>query len=104
MIEIRKQHLLTISITEETLPYRLAFSKNYDTSVIQNYCTTMPVIDTRNFNSIYDSVSARLSIKEGKKGRKKEVCENFYCRSPKICIFSILESGKSTKFEKSEGI
>lgn len=41
---------------------------------LQNYCKIMPVVETRHYNGIYQSVSTKLLAKQGKKGAKNEVC------------------------------
>lgn len=54
----------------------LTISIKYDTNVKLNYCTIMPVVDTNNFNSIYNVVSKKLTTENGKKSGKKEVSSN----------------------------
>lgn len=51
----------------------LAYLLNNDGSVRQNYSKSMPIVDPKNYSGIYEAVSSRLTVKQGKKGNKNEV-------------------------------
>lgn len=75
MIKINKECFVSTFAPGDYSHCRIfdVLQRNNDTFVIQNYCLRMPVIDTKNFNSIYDSVSSRLSTSDERSTRKKEV-------------------------------
>lgn len=39
----------------------------------------MPIVDTSNYNSVYEAVSKKLSSKQGSRVPKNDVCLIIYC-------------------------